>query len=758
MSPALAAARRRPRHLTLAVSTLGVALGPRWPAGVLLVGLAGVTLARDPRWAVVISLAALGGGLAGAARMGAVPTPPPALLGHAVSGTAEVLSATARSPWGGWRATVRMGGRVGGAQLLLIAPAGSPEPPAGEGALLMVRGGLRALRLNESYLRARGVTAAVDADAVVDTGRLRGGPLGLVDAVRRRMQSVLTTGIPPPEGALLLGMVLGDASRLPAADATALRDAGLTHLVAASGANIALLVAFVLALGAAGGLPLRWRLVASLVAIAGYVPLAGGGPSIQRAGVMGVAALAAILAGRPAARWYALLLAAAVTLLLTPGALDDAGWQMSFAAVAAIMAGAGPLRRTLTRRRWPGPLADAFAVTLTATLASAPLILWHFGRLSPLTVPANLLAVPAAAPVMWLGVAAGFVGEVAAGPAHLLAKAAAVPAAFILQVGRLTAQAQQVIPAGAMIAVAVGLAAALAVLFTGRAVDSSRRGARRRVSVAAGVAAAALAALIAAAAPPSPPVPDAFQVAFLDVGQGDATLIRHGSVAVLVDSGPPDGHVVDRLHMLGVRRLAALVITHAQADHDGGAAAVLGAMPVGALIDGRDGVRDVPGVQAAAAAAHRHVRRLIPVAGQQITIGPMVMRILSPVAEDPAAHLGQDPNARAVVALVQDGETRMLLTADAESDVTAALPVGHIDILKVAHHGSVDEGLGAQLGFLRPRVAGIEVGAHNTYGHPAPATMATLHRAVPVVVRTDRDGTVLVTRAASRLVVRRHIG
>ena len=136
--------------------------------------------------------------------------------------------------------------------------------------------------------------------------------------------------------------------------------------------------------------------------VAAYVPLAGGGPSIQRAGVMGAAGLVAALAGRPASRWYALGLAAAATLALNPLAVLEPGWQLSFAAVVALLAMA-PALRELLARRMPGPVADAAAITIAATAGTAPLMALHFGTVSLASLPANLLAAPAVAPIMWLG-------------------------------------------------------------------------------------------------------------------------------------------------------------------------------------------------------------------------------------------------------------------------------------------------------------------------------------------------------------------
>src|SRR5215210_3001158 len=170
-------------------------------------------------------------------------------------------------------------------------------------------------------------------------------------------------------------------------------------LLAVSGQHVMLLCLLVLA--------------AALLLVALYVPLAGGGPSIQRAGVMGAAGLVAALAGRPGSRWYALGLAAAVTLALNPRTSGEPGWQLSFAAVVGLLALVPRWREGLRRARLPGPLADAAAVTAAATLATAPLMALHFEQVSLASLPANLLAAPAVAPVMWLGMGSIALAQIA---------------------------------------------------------------------------------------------------------------------------------------------------------------------------------------------------------------------------------------------------------------------------------------------------------------------------------------------------------
>src|SRR4051794_15844232 len=162
-----------------------------------------------------------------------------------------------------------------------------------------------------------------------------------------------------------------------------------------------LLFALAAPLLAAAGAGPRTRVAVLLGLVGLYVPLAGAGASLQRAGVMAVAGLVATAAGRPRSRWYALLLAAAATLAVNPLAAADPGWQLSFAAVAGILVLAPPLRRGLGGL--PRTVAEGAAITLAATIATAPLLAHHFGAFSLAGLAANLVAIPIVAPIMWLG-------------------------------------------------------------------------------------------------------------------------------------------------------------------------------------------------------------------------------------------------------------------------------------------------------------------------------------------------------------------
>ena len=231
--------------------------------------------------------------------------------------------------------------------------------------------------------------------------------------------------------------------------------------------------------------------------IAIYVPVTGAGPSIQRAGVMGAAGVVAALAGRPRSRWYAILLAAFVTLAINPRASGDAGWQLSFAAVIGILLWAGPIRDVLLgplaaegehgHVGWRRGLAEGAGVTIAATLSTAPLMAHDFEAVSLASVPANLLALPAVAPLMWLGMLAALVGQLPWLPVQPLTGLAGLLAAYVAQVAHWLgspgwARASVPLPSAAgVLAAYAALALALWVLLAW----ARRRGGLRRPPAAA---------------------------------------------------------------------------------------------------------------------------------------------------------------------------------------------------------------------------------------------------------------------------------
>ena len=785
------AIREHPRHVILFALTAGLLTGPVSPeatlaAATLAAGLVGLARAIPAAAAEVVTpqaarpvvaavrgsspsvmplvaaVAVLAGAVVADVRVRALEDGLlPGMHGRWVEVRAVLLEPVRVRTRGPAVARARLAGL--GDAVLRVRESARPRAWPGVGEIVAVAGRIAPLGRFDEYQRRRGAAVAVEVYRFAATGERRGGLLGVVDFTRRRAETALTQRLATPEAALLRGMVLGQDERLSEDVREDFKRSGLAHVLAVSGQNVMLLAILVLAAGAVAGIGLRARLLIALTLVAFYVPLTGAGPSIQRAGVMGAAGLVAALAGRPAHRWYALGLAAAVTLALNPRASGEPGWQLSFAAVVALLALAPPLRTTLARVL-PGPVADVAAITIAATLGTAPLMAMHFEQVSLAALPANLLAAAAIAPIMWLGMLAAAAGQVApelATPFNVVNGPLLVAVQWIAHTMANAPAAVVPLELGSPAALAAAYAALAGAILTLRAawrnvVRVGERGpaARmRRAALLAGMVPAGFAVLATATDERTidPPRRGELVVSFLDVGQGDATLLRRDGVAVLVDTGPPGGPILERLEEAGIRQLDALVITHAQADHEGAALAILEDIPTRLIVNGGAGWPTAVQRRLSRATA---ARALAAHAGQVLTLGGITMRLLWPPPPGPEFRPEGDPNDRALVALVESGDFDLLLPADAESDVTAAIPLPDVDALKVAHHGSDDPGLPALLERIRPEFAAIEVGADNTYGHPTPATLKALE-AVDHVYRTDRDGTVHLRFDNGRVAVER---
>ncbi|MEA2427385.1 MAG: competence protein ComEC, partial [Thermoleophilaceae bacterium] len=244
--------------------------------------------------------------------------------------------------------------------------------------------------------------------------------------------------------------------------------------------------------------------------------------------------------------------------------------------------------------------------------------------------------------------------------------------------------------------------------------------------------------------PPAPP--GRLTVRFLDIGQGDAKLIQDGAGAsVLFDGGPPEARVYRQLRAAGVQQLDLVVSTHQSRDHQGGLHEVLDRIPTRLLMENGYGTRDPDYHRLIAEADARGIRHFAAQAGQVLHVGRLTIEILGPSPRPPGEPPPEDPNPIGVAAIVSSGSFDLWLSADAESDAILNYPLRPVEAMKVSHHGSRDPGLPEVLKRLQPQVAAIEVGAHNSYGHPTPQTLAALHAAVPHVYRTDQDGTVTLT-------------
>jgi competence protein ComEC len=653
-----------------------------------------------------------------------------------------------------------------------------------------------------AFLARQGIAGLVTARAVrLLDGPARAGPAEIAAAVRRWLLDGLNEMVPEPEAALGAGILLGVRTSIAPEISTAFATAGLTHVVAISGWNIAIVAAIVGSLvrpleERRGG---RWLAPGTAAAtIAGYVVLTGASPSVVRAALMASAMMVARLGGSRAHAASALGLAAFVMLVAAPEVLWDVGFQLSALATGGLILFAAPIEARLSR--WPAWLREPVALTLAAQLTTLPVVLGSFGRLSLVAPAANVAVVPLVPIVMLLCAVAAPLGAIATGlHLDLLADAArwAVGGAawLVLRVMIVAGQAAAALPLAALPVTAPGWLAlawypALALGWRrfgqGAAVDletdgtaellplrhaGHRPGLVRRLATIAGAlarptvgmtAAAGLLAVVTLAT-----LPDGrLHLVVMDVGQGDAILITAPSGATLLIDGGPDPDLL--LRRLGERlpwwqrHVDIMVLTHPHQDHVAGLVPALERYRVGLVLDtGRDYpnptyprflelAHDEPGAHLVAARSGQRLRLDVTT----------VFTILYPTGSDVAAPLPEgDINNASVVGLLRSGGFTALLTGDAKASVEAVLAerglLGRVDVLKVGHHGSRFSTSPPLIGATRPAAALISAGFGNAFGHPHQETLDHLG-AIPGLRlhRTDLEGSIEVISDGLRYEVR----
>jgi competence protein ComEC len=691
----------------------------------------GVEPPPRPGWArtiaVVAGAALLGAGWLGV-RSGRVSLPEGAGPFPAVAASDPV-----RFDWG-WGLELRASAQVDGRAIEVDAWASDDgrAPRIVAGDHLVVRGWFERLGADgfEDVLRGRGLDAALHLSSIRVLGPTGDPLLRLANAARDAMRRGARASLADREAGLFLGLAIGDTEGMDREVEEDFRASGLGHLLAVSGSNVAMFLAPVMAVAAGSGLRLRGRVAVGIVAVVLFAMLTRWEPSVLRAGGMAGLALAAVWSGRP--RSTAQVLSAAVLLLLVadPALAASLGFQMSVAATAGLTVLAVPIAARLSRLpRW---LALAVAATLAAQAAVTPILLLHFGVVPTVTVLANALAFVAVAPALFLGVVASGAALVWSPIGGGLGVLAEVPLRYLIEVADRTGRFSlpSITSEGPLLPILV----AAAVFALARAM---RRPRALRAVLSMAVLGATAWVLVPAAGPPSDP-----EITFLDVGQGDAAVIRAPDGAtVVIDAGPEEGQLAAELARLGVRRIDLAVASHAHADHVEGYPAAFARFPVSMLAEpGCPG--DSPSYRELLDAAHdegipvRHPR-----GGARYLVGSIRIDVLGPEV------CTGEPNDDSLVLRVVIGGAVVLFPGDAEVAAQRDLltdgdPV-RADVLKVPHHGG-DTSAPALLRATGARFGVVSTGP-NTYGHPHPHVLALLRGAGMLVSRTDLAGDVTLS-------------
>ncbi|MFE0202043.1 ComEC/Rec2 family competence protein [Streptomyces sp. NPDC058985] len=630
---------------------------------------------------------------------------------------------------------------------------------------------------------ARSAPARTSGDRIAAVLRVRGGRaapevLAGPSAAQRlagRLRAGLreaTDSLPGDARALLPGLVVGDTSRVTPELEEAFKETDLAHTLAVSGANFTIVLA--LLLGPPGlaqrserrgvaprlGLSLRTTALLGGALALGFVVVCRPDPSVLRAAACGSVALLALATGRRRSLLPALATAVLLLVLYDPWLARSYGFLLSVLATGALLTLAPRWSAALRRRGVPPRLAEALAAAGAAQAVCAPVVAVLSARVSLVGVPCNLLAEFAVAPATVLGFAALATAPVAMPVAEALAWCGGWPAGWIAGIARTGAA----LPGAGVDWPGSWAGAALLALVTAGGLLVGRRllrhpwwcGVCALLLVLAVVQPPPLARVIKGWPPPG------WRMVMCDVGQGDAMVLAAGEGAgVVVDAGP-DPALVDRcLRSLGVTRVPLVVLTHFHADHVAGLSGVLRGRAVGAI---ETTALEEPADQADAVRRQAAARR-IPLrhaaAGERRRAGPLSWQVVWPPsgtgsrAMPPTSTEG--PNDASVTLLVRTAGLRLLLLGDLEPPAQrelarspAAAELADVDVLKVAHHGSAHQHFGL-LRNVAPRLALISCGEDNTYGHPAPATVAALRAQGATVLRTDRDGALAVAGTGREL-------
>jgi len=558
--------------------------------------------------------------------------------------------------------------------------------------------------------------------------------------MRRAALEALDRALPPTSAALLGGLLLGDRTRLPRDLDDAFRRAGVYHILAVSGFNVALLAASVWTLARLARVGRRTGALTAIVIITGFALVAGAEPSVVRAVVMAGLVLTALVLERDASVANSLGVAALAILAVRPGDLFDPGFQLSFAATAGIVA--APLPR--------GRLGSSLGVSTAAQLAVLPITLSHFNQASTIGVLANLGAVPLAGAATIGGLAAvglALVSDAAAQVAFdlvwlvllalrgIVALAASVPSAVVH------------LPTPHWSAVVCYAAA----LLGGRAwwPRAGPEGATARRQLAIMTLALLVTAVTIGAWPMIRPADGWLRVIVLDVGQGDAIVVETpDGRAVLIDAGAGGPARLDAgervvapfLWNRGHLRLAATTVTHLDTDHAGG-------MPTVRRLFGDPARLTAEGLAREPYASGGAVLSLLRTAPPH----------RGAATEDPQTLRGRPANNDAMVLRLDYGLASFLFAADIEAGREAALVAAGAPllatVLKVPHHGARGASTAPFVAAVHPAVAVVSVGARNVYGHPDRRTLDRLAASGARILRTDRDGAVILETDGRTLTV-----
>jgi competence protein ComEC len=545
-------------------------------------------------------------------------------------------------------------------------------------------------------------------------------------------------------GALIPGMVLGDTSKQSPEFKDAMKRSGLTHLVAVSGANFAIVSTFVLWCMQFLIRRKNVRIIATAIALICFIALVRPSPSVLRAAAMAAVLLSAQLGKRGSDSLPALGFAMCAVVLGDPWQARDAGFALSVLATAGLLLLAPQIVEKLPTHK---KLAGALAPPIAAIVFCSPILVSLSGYLSPMSIIANLLAAPVVAPITVLGFIAALVSPIAPWLTEFILFFIRFPAGFITGVAHWVAAFPVLTIHNGLIGFGF-VALILAALFL------FKRSWKQSTAVL-------LIVIFSLGWLQRWPAGD-WQVAQCDVGQGDSLVINLGADrAIVIDVGPEPVAEDKCLKNLGIKEIPLLILSHFHADHVGGLSGLLKGRTVNQVWISNNLEPELHSKLALNSLKSSQIVRVQK--GLTAQVGEVRLKVLWPEATartfEELPGEGSAINNSSIAVIAQSSDWSLFSAGDLEPPAQHELInlVGPVDIYKLSHHGSKyqDEGL---MKALSAQIALISVGAKNPYGHPAKESIDSLTRLGTQVFRTDTDGAIAVTASAHHLRVRKSKG
>ncbi|HZJ58229.1 MAG TPA: DNA internalization-related competence protein ComEC/Rec2, partial [Clostridia bacterium] len=613
-----------------------------------------------------------------------------------------------------------------------------------------------------SYLGRRGIyyTMGVPRGNIlsIKAGRLP-WPNSWLRSARDYMARVFDTYVGGGESGLIKAMLIGEKWALPYRVTEEFRNTGIAHILAISGLHIGFIILLLSWLTGILKLSPKAAFFVQGIVLGVYCILVGGSPSVLRASIMGTIILGGRVIGRKAEPLNSLFLAAFIVLLINPLDLKEIGFQLSFGAAAGIILYSRPIGTRLGLL--PKAIADSLAVMLSAQMGTWPLLAYYFNAFSPIGFVANLILVPIAGMIVILG-------------PILLVVAALFPALAIFLGRGMWAISHALIGTNAWLSgfswsafrvvspsiISLFIYYAILLIISQERPDFIKRPA---------ITCAVLAFVALVPIVMGPVFDKDLRIVFVDVGQGDCIYIKSpDGKHILVDGGgisPEAGDfdvgteiVVPFLLKNGIKRLDAVIMSHAHDDHIGGLIPVIEDLKVDAFMEYPPGEQSAQYQTLSDLVAKKGIRRIEARGGETYRIGKeMFLDIIYPVTDTKVLNrlYERNENNLSLVVRIRCQDIGILLTGDMEGGVESYLSKvwdESVSLLKVAHHGSKTSSTEGWIDIIDPDIAVIQSGKNN-FGHPDPAVIQRFEDRGSQVFRNDREGAItLIYRKGKWLV------